>query len=281
MGGDPETNTEKQAKQVAAKVKPWAERFSRYGLATKGIVYATSGVLSAQAALSVTEQTIGSRSALEFIVARPLGKIMLGVVAIGLCGYALWRFIEGILDPDHNGFNVGGIVKRGGYLLSGLAYTGLAFAAVEIILDTSEVRESSIEIWTARLLAQPFGRWLVGVAAFIVFGLAFGTGYKAFTTGFRNKLNLGEMNRFEIALATSVGSVGLIARGIVLCVTSVFLATAALHDEASEAGGLAQVLEYISRQPFGAWLLGAASVGLIAYGLYLMIEAKYRHISLD
>ena len=32
-------------------------------------------------------------------------------------------------------------------------------------------------------------------------------------------------------------------------------------------------------QSFGPWLLGGVALGLVAYGLYMLVEARYRRIA--
>jgi hypothetical protein len=53
-------------------------------------------------------------------------------------------------------------------------------------------------------------------------------------------------------------------------------AAAALDPE--EAGGVGDVLARISAQPTSPWLLGTVALGLVAYGAFALIEARYRFI---
>ena len=65
--------------------------FARMGYASRGVVYLLVGGLAALAALGQGGQTEGSRGALESVLTAPFGKIMLGIIALGLVGYAMWR----------------------------------------------------------------------------------------------------------------------------------------------------------------------------------------------
>ena len=38
------------------------------------------------------------------------------------------------------------------------------------------------------------------------------------------------------------------------------------------------VLATVEHQPFGSWLLGLMALGLMAYSIYALVEARYRHI---
>jgi hypothetical protein len=57
-----------------------------------------------------------------------------------------------------------------------------------------------------------------------------------------------------------------------------FLVRAAYQYDPSEAIGLDGALAKLAHQPYGRWLLAAAAVGLIAYGVFALIQARYRDV---
>jgi hypothetical protein len=128
------------------------------------------------------------------------------------------------------------------------------------------------------LLALPLGRWLVAAAGLGVLAFAAYQFYKAFTAKFSEKLRKGEMSEASLTLATRAGQVGLAARGVVFGIVGVFLIQAALNASASEARGLSGALLALERQPYGPWVLGVVALGLVTYGIYMFVEARYRRI---
>src|SRR5687768_572715 len=78
------------------KASPFVEKFARFGYAAKGVVYCIVGALAALVAFGYGGETTGSRGALDTIANQPFGRVLLGVVAVGLAGYALWQFIRAI-----------------------------------------------------------------------------------------------------------------------------------------------------------------------------------------
>jgi hypothetical protein len=68
------------------------------------------------------------------------------------------------------------------------------------------------------------------------------------------------------------------ARGVAFSLISWFFLQAALQADSSAAGGLGQALNTLSRQPYGPWLLGAVGAGLALFGVYSLVEARYRRI---
>ena len=264
--------------QLTKNPSLWVERLARFGYAAKGVVYGVVGLLAAQAAFGTGGKTTDTKGALQEIVTQPFGKVLLGVVAIGLFGYVLWQFVQAIKDPEHKGRDTKGILQRIGYAISGIIYAGLALSAVRIILGSASGNSNSTQDWTARLLSQPFGQWLVGTVGAFIIGLGFYQFYKAFTTKFRKEFNLSELSDTEQKWVKAISRFGLAARGVVFCLIGFFLIQAARKSDAGEAGGLGEALETLREQPYGAWLLGIVALGLIAYGIYMVMQARYRRI---
>jgi len=270
-----------QAKQTLnqAIANPWIERLARFGYAAKGVLYITIGILATQVALGLGGQVTGSEGALKTIMTQPFGKFLLLGIAVGLVGYVVWRSVQAILDPEYQGIAPQRVIVRLGYALSGLSYSGLAFAAAKLIagFDEEDQGDSSIS-WTAHLLAQPFGRWFVALVGAVVIAVGFSYFYSAYKAEFCNQFKVIEMSKIELAWATHLGRLGLSARGSVYGVIGIFLIQAALQYNAEEAKGLRGALEAIAGQPFGLFLLGVIAVGLIAYGIHELVLARYRRI---
>ena len=205
---------------------------------------------------------------------------MLGTVAVGLAGYALWCLIQAIKDTENKGSGAKGVVIRLGYGVAGLIHASLALTAVQLILGSSggQGGEEASKEWTAVLLAQPFGQWLVGTVGVGVIIAAMIQFYQAYTAEFREELARREMSARAELWAVRVGRIGLAARGVVFGAIGIFLVLAALHANPNEARGLSGALRTFEQQPFGPWVLGVVALGLVAYGVYMLVLAWYRRI---
>mgnify|MGYP002780757990 FL=1 len=272
-------NSIKQPVRRATK-QPWFERLARLGYAAKGLVYFIVGFLAAQAAFGAGGRTTNTSGALTTIVIQPFGKFLLFIVTIGIIGYVLWRIVQTILDPEHAGeqMNAKRIAQRLGYAFSALTYCGLALTAVKLIMGSEGGNGEATEDWTELFLAQPLGRWLVGLAGVIVISVGFYYLYEAYKAKFRRHLKLSQMNHFEQTWAVHLGRFGIAARGIVFGIIGLFLIQAAKQSDASQAKGFGEALAILAQQPAGPWLLGIVALGLIAYGIYSLVEARYRQI---
>jgi Domain of Unknown Function (DUF1206) len=260
---------------------PWIERVARFGYATKGAVYMLVGAMATLTAIGTGGETTDTHGALQAIEMQPFGKIVLGTVAFGLVGYVIWRWVQAIADTEDKGTSLKGISIRIGYAGSGLVYAGLAFTAAKVLIDVGDPDSSTekAQQWTARLMSMPYGAWLVGLVGvcILVFGLY--QIYKGYKAKFRKRLKLGQMSMVKKAWATWSGRVGYAARGVVFCIIGFLLIQAARHFNPKEAEGLEGALDALARQAFGRWILATVAVGLIAYGFYMLVEARYRIIA--
>ncbi|MDZ8050863.1 MAG: DUF1206 domain-containing protein [Aulosira sp. ZfuVER01] len=252
----------------------WVERLARFGYVSKGVVYIIVGLLAVQVAFGTGGRTTDTKGALQTLVEQPFGQFLLALVAIGLIGYVIWRFVQAIKDPENKGW-----LQRLGYAINGLLYGSLAYSAVQILLGSKDSGNSnSTQDWTGRLLSQPFGQWLVGTLGALIVGFGFYQFYKAYTAKFRRKLNLTELSNTERQWVMAICRFGLIARGIVFCIIGWFLIQAATQYNAQAAGGLDEALQTLAQQPYGPWLLGFVALGLVAYGIYMTIKARYSQL---
>jgi hypothetical protein len=272
------SSVERHAERAARKASPWIERLARAGYAAYGLVYALVGVLAVRAAFGGGGEAASQEGALRQVLFAPLGRALLGIIVIGLLAYAVWRLFQGLLDPENEGTDAKGIVKRSDHVINGLFHAALAFSAGQLALGSGGGGGGSPGDWTARLLAQPLGRWLVAIAGAVIVGAGLYQFYKAYTADFRDELKLGEMDGWEKTWATRSGRLGYAARGVVFGVIGVFLIQAALQTDPDKARGLGGALETLAHGPFGPYVLGAVAFGLVAYGVFMFVVARYRRI---
>jgi hypothetical protein len=253
----------------------WIERLSRLGLVVRGFIYFVPGVFALQWALGQPRQSMTQTSAIELVAHQPLGRALLVVVAIGLAGYAAWGGFRAFSDAQHRGHSPTGIAMRFGYAMSAVAYLGLLLATLRLLAGTPSQAAKQAD-WSLALLARPFGGVVV-----VVVGLCwiFGSGIAQIVTGWRHSFDhdlvLERMGRAERDWAIGLGRVGLVSRGLVFTLVGVLLVAAALHLQQGQKAGLEGALTEIARQPFGRALLGTAGLGLMTFGTYSAMCARW------
>jgi NADH:ubiquinone oxidoreductase subunit 5 (subunit L)/multisubunit Na+/H+ antiporter MnhA subunit len=278
-------DTRRRVKTASAQheTAEWIERLARFGYAAKGVVYAIVGILAFQAAFNWGGQVSGSKGAFRTIASQPFGKVLLFIVAVGLVGYVVWRFVQALYDPEHNDDGLSNFARRASYVVSGIIYGTLAFTAFRIVFSSGSSAAgsggSSSSQQTATLLSQPFGQWLVGLVGVASAGYGFYCIYRGIKTKFRRKLKTYEMSPTEQEWAIRIGRFGLISKGIVTVIIGYFFVQAARTADPSQAKTTEGALQAIQQQSYGAILMGIVALGLIAYGIHLLTQARYRRIS--
>ncbi len=74
---------------------------------------------------------------------------------------------------------------------------------------------------------------------------------------------------------------GLFARGLVFLIIAFFLAQAGWLADAGEVRGFGGALKSLAQQPYGPWLLGITAIGVICYGIYCGVVARYGSLGSD
>lgn len=259
---------------------PWSVGLARCGFATRGAIYLLIGVLAGKAALGAGGKTTDNTGALATLYQQPFGRFLTGIVAIGLFAYALWLLVAAALDPEGKGTEARGVAARVAFAVVGCSYAALGVIAVRLVLHRGGGRSSdaATQDWTARLLKHPFGAAVVVLIGLIVLGAAGFFFYQAVTARFRDELNMGNAQAVERRWVEPLGRIGYAALGVVNTVIGLFLIIAALRRNAGETKGLGGALAELTRRPDGAALLGVVAAGLIAYGVYSLVEARHRQL---
>jgi hypothetical protein len=256
------------------------EDLARAGYLAKGVVYLIVGLLTLQAAAGSGGPPSGAESAFLTLLRQPLGRLLLGLTAIGLSGYAIWRLFCAAFDPERRGDGLKRVFVRIGYAGSGLAHGALALEAAQLALGNGGGGSGNrTEGWTATALHAPLGPWIVGAAALgvAIYGLA--QIRRGLSSKVEERLRLGELPPDERRLVVRVGRVGTVARGVVFGIIGYLLLRAAIDHDPEKAGGLADALATLQRQPYAPVLLGGVALGLAAYGAYQLVKARYRVIA--
>jgi hypothetical protein len=260
------------------EVAPWIERMARVGYVAKAVLYGTVGILAAQAALGEGGRTTDTRGALRELLNAPYGRVMLFVIAAGLFGYALWLLVRGIADPERRGSDAKGLALRVGFAVRGLAHGAIALAALRLARGSGEGDSGDTDKVAARVMDLPAGELLLWAGAAGIIGYGLYQLYRAFAAKLGKHLAIHELPPATAGWVIGVSRFGIAARGVVFCIIGYLLARAASRHDASEAGGVADSLRAVAEA--GRWPFLAVAVGLVAYGVYELVNARYRRIQI-
>lgn len=133
--------------------------------------------------------------------------------------------------------------------------------------------------WVARIMAwDPFGKWVVGAAGLFFLGGAVYEIYLAARAKLDRQLDLGKLGPTSRRIVVDTSRFGIAARGVVSALVGVGLVVAAVHADPSRAQDVAEALDTVRRWSYGHLVLGLVAFGLASYGIYEIIEARFRRI---
>lgn len=246
------------------------------GLVAKGFVYLILGALALMAALH-----IGGRSAenadkshiFSFLDESSAGQWLLPLLSIGLVCYCVWRSIEGLHAIQGDGKKHYGKAFR--YFASAAVYLFVAVSAAKEFLDKPSKGGDGQQELASNLLSQPFGQWLAGIAAIIFAAIGIYQLYYAWSEKY--KKHVQKMNRQTNAapILLAMGKVGYTARGIVWLIIAYLMSRAAFTGRSKDAGDTGKAFSFIENSTAGSIWLAAIAIGLIAYGIFSFVRARY------
>ena len=269
-----------EARQRGRSGSGWYAWLARAGLVAKGVSYGIVGVLAIKLAAGHGGKATSRQGALHTLAGESFGRVVLVLLVVGFASYAIWRFVEAWAAPGEDAKKW---AKRLGSIGRGAIYAGLAYSTAKLLVGAgggSSQNERARQT-TATALSWPAGTWLVGLAGAIVIGVGLWNLYRGLSGKFEDKWRTGEMGATARTWGGRAGTVGHVARGVVFGLIGVFVIRAAVQYDPKEAIGLDGALQKLASAAYGPYLLGLTAAGLIAYGLYCLVDARYRDVSAD
>jgi hypothetical protein len=272
----------REARGEAEAGRGWYAAVARSGLVAKGLSFALVGALAIKLALGDGGQATSRQGALQSLAHHSFGKIVLVLLACGFAAYALWRFIQAYAERADDGDGEAKIWgKRAGYAGRGLIYAGLTYSTVRIVTGSGggQSQDSKAHKSTAMVLSWPAGRWLVGIAGLCLIAVACWNLYRGLARKFEDKWRVGSLSPFWRTWGGRAGVLGHVARFVVFGLIGIFVVKAAIDYKPKDAIGLDGALQKLSHASYGPFLLGLTAVGLVAYGVYCLVDARLRDVS--
>ena len=253
------------------------EALARGGLIAFGVVHLLVSWLAVQLAWGASAKSADPSGALRTLSDQPLGKIGLWLVAVGLVALGLWQASEAVWGYR----NREGAKRVREQLTSGamaVIYAALGVSAVSVALGSGSSSSQSQQKATSGVMAWPGGRVIVVVAGLIIVGVGVAEVVKGVRKSFSEEIDTSSMSPAAQEGVARLGQVGYIAKGVAMGLVGGLLSFAALTFDRQKAPGLDGALQTILAQPFGRFLLTAVALGFLAFGLFAMLQARYRRM---
>lgn len=249
------------------------------GYTTKGVIYVLIGGFAVASIVGIAAGTAGPKGVIEWIGTNPFGQVLLGLTGLGLLAYALLRWYTAVFDRKNEGTDAKGITKRIAWAISGTSYGVLAvFAFRQLFGGNGGSGGMDKQDMISRLLEPAYGQWLVGIVAVIFGGVACYQLYRAVTDKHMKHIEGQRVSDEVEDTFRRTGRVGLIARFVVFGIIAYFLLRAALSASAGKFKGTAEAIASLKSNDYGSSLVIIVGVGLIAYGLFMFVRARYERV---
>ena len=243
------------------------------GLIAYGVVHLVLAWTAFQLALGDSSGKASQTGALQQLSEDSMGGVTLYAVALGFAALVFWQGAEAV--AGHRSEDGGKrVFKRVASGVKAVVYAALAFSAVKIA-SGSGGRSQGTDTVTAQVMSAPGGQVLVGVAGFAIVAAGVYLVYKGVTRKFTKRIEVEGKTGDRRKPVVVLGTVGYVAKGLVLGVIGLLFVVAAVQHDADESGGLDQALHAVLEQPFGRPLLVAVALGLACYGLFCFLWARH------
>jgi hypothetical protein len=248
----------------------------RVGLAARGVIYLGMGIITVSLAIhggGKKSRHADQRGAVTDLASKPFGHALVIIVAIGLAAYALWQLWQvfaGVAGEEDS------TAKRLRSLASAIAYAALTVSAITVLAGARKSQSSQQAGYTAKVMKHTGGRSLIGVVGLVIVIVGIVLVVQGAQAKFMERMS-GLSGSAETAVRR-LGQVGSIARGLVIALAGILVLVAAIEFDPKKARGIDGALHTLVGQPFGRLLTALAALGLLAFGLFGLVEAKYREV---
>ena len=260
------------------------KRIARIGLIAKGFIYCLIGILAFMSAFEIggqTSKSTGKSAIFDMVQHLPAGKPILILLIAGLLCYAFWRAVQFFNDTENKGSDFKGFGKRLRYLLSCIVYLSFAAVAFKTLLNGNQSKGGSgNQEMVSALINKPFGQGLVFIVAGIIAGIGIYQIFYGLSKKYKKHINTLKLQSTEAKYLLISGIAGYVSRGVVWLVIAWLIFKAALHTNAREAGDTTSAFDFLEHSSYGSYLLAAIAAGLILYGIFNFVRARYEKFNI-
>ena len=243
---------------------------ARSGIATVGLLHIMIGLIALGLATGRGSGEADQSGAIAQISRIPGGIVLVWIVLIGMLALFGWQVLTALLANESDfrsrwGFRIVELGKAVGYLV--IAATAFTFARGSST-STAELTSGM----SAALIKTPVGAVLLVVIGIVVLIVGISFVVSGVTGRFTEAIRVPR--GLPGFVTTALGSIGYVAKGLVLSVAGVLFARAPFALDPESASGIHGALKILVELPYGAIALAVAGIGLIAYGLFFIVRAR-------
>jgi len=242
----------------------------RVGYFARAVLYTLLGIIALTSAQKISQ---GAEGVFQAIQDYPAGTVLLWILAIGLLGYALFRFASTFFDIENHGSDKKGIAQRLGHAGSGIGHLVLAWSAYKFATSQGGGGGGSgggAQQAAAGVLSFEFGSVVLGLVGLLFLAAAFFQGKKGITGEFMRRISprAPDVTRW-------LGGAGFLARAVVFAVIGWSLMQSGWFSSSAQVVTLGGAIASLGDKGI---LFTLVAVGLLMFGLFSFVLARYRII---
>jgi hypothetical protein len=259
----------------------------RTGLAARGVVFLVLGYLVARVAMGAlgagsTSHPVSLPGVPDALAAQPGGHVALCLLAVGLLLYALFSLVDTLL---HHNDESPAAKRWGDRALSAfgvLMYTALSLYCFVLVVSgqkkTSGQDARQKAQMSATVLRWPAGWFWLGLLGAVLIAMAVFLVSRAWRRSFRPRFDRAAMSRRAWRAAMVLGTVGYLGRAALFAIVGGCILSAAIENDPSHGQGVNGAVRILAKSSLGPALLWLLAASMVAYGLYMFIETRYRRV---
>ncbi|MFF3039432.1 DUF1206 domain-containing protein [Arthrobacter citreus] len=270
---DREAGSETADVMEEAADSPELDVLARCGFAVLALLHILIGCIAAGIAFGGYGQAETSGAIGPLARTEPFGPLLMWAGCIACAALALWQLAEATVRARRAPLKkrLSKVVSSGAsvFIYGSVAATFAAFAA-------GRGRDSgdSTADFSAAVLDSPAGSPALSAVGALVLGIGGYFVFKGSARRFRPELRYFADTR-RGHLLNALGVAGHVGKGIALILVGVLFIAAAVNHRPEDSTGLDGSLQVLLRYPFGAPLILAIAAGLICYGIFALVRARW------
>lgn len=241
---------------------------ARIGWLARGALYTLLAILVARIPTGGGGERVGKQGAFATLADRPMGSWLLGALAVGMAGFAVWRLWAAVRGTEEK------TNRRAGWVISALVYLTLSLLALGVLRGSGSGGNEE-KAFTARVLTWPGGQLLVGGIAILLLVVAAMYVRKGVKERFLHDIDEGAVPAGLRLPVRVLGVVGWLGRSVVWALVGFFVLRAAIQHDPNEPVGLDESLRALMGQSWGVVLLWVTFGGLLSYAALCAATAAW------
>lgn len=245
------------------------DRIARLGYLARAVVYILLGYLALAARPRATQ---GQDAVFDMLQDVPGGQVVLALLVLGLVCYGIYKLAAALLDLENHGSSPKDMAVRAGLAAGAVAYLAMAWTATRFARESVQSAASSGgsqgQEMAGGLLAMPLGWVLLAIVGLAFLMAAVFQAIGAATANFMKRVSPAAP-----PATRTIGRIGFAARTVVFGLIGLSLLRSAWYVRTSEIRDIGGVLSELRSE---GWLYIAVAAGLLLFGVFSLILARYR-----